>query len=92
MPRHKTGKDYRIKLSINLGLMVITLIIYRVVLEGLNWYQFSRLGDFVLALVGVFLGALVYISGMIKNNLFTEEEWRMLPFGEKIVKRMKNKK
>jgi hypothetical protein len=29
---------------------------------------------------------------MIKNNLFTEEEWRMLPFGEKIVKRMKNKK
>ena len=92
MPRHKTGKDYRIKLSINLGLMVITLIIYRVVLEGLNWYQFNRLGDFVLALVGVFLGALVYISGMIKNNLFTEEEWRMLPFGEKIVKRMKNKK
>lgn len=89
IPGHKSSHEYRIKLSLNLAGMIVVLLVYRGILEMLQWQTFERGADLLLSLLGVCLGGSVYIIGLIKSQLFTEAEWYMLPFGKKVVKKMK---
>ena len=86
--QQKQTKEYSIKLSVNLILMVFVLLVYRGGLELLNWQSLGRGAVFILTLLGVILGGAIYIIGIVKSNLFTMKEWQMLPFGEKIAKRV----
>ena len=89
MPSYKPVKDYHLKLVINLGMMLIVLVFYRLILETLNWHSLNRGGTFILTMIGVIIGASTYLYSVIKSQMFTNEEWEMLPFGNKIVKRIK---
>ena len=89
MPQYKTPKDYHLKLGINLGVMLIALGIYRLLLEFINWETFNRGGTLLATLIGVIIGASVYLLGIVKSQMFTKEEWKMLPFSNKVIKQLK---
>lgn len=88
MPQNRSGKEYNIKLSLHLISMITGLLVYRIILEKLNWQTLGRGGTLVVTLLGITLGASIYIVGIVKSGLFTEAEWKMLPYGEKMVKRI----
>lgn len=88
MPQYKHVKDYHLKVLLNLVVMLVTLIGYRLLLEILQWQQYGRGITLIITLIGVIIGASVYLVSVIKSQLFTKEEWQMLPFGDKLLKRM----
>ncbi|MGM7637417.1 putative polysaccharide biosynthesis protein [Bacillus sp. Hm123] len=66
-------------------IMTVALQIWRVVVENLLFaHDMDRLQMTILALSSVAVGAFVFIHTMMKVNLFTEEEWRQIPFGDKL--------
>ncbi len=45
----------------------------------------AQLLSFV-SLIGVIIGAFVFVNAVIWSRLFTVREWLMLPFGKKILR------
>ncbi|WP_338752540.1 polysaccharide biosynthesis protein [Bacillus sp. FJAT-52991] len=79
------------KALFSVTVMTVALQIWRVVMEYLLFSnEMDRLQMTVLALSSVAIGACVFIYTMMKVNLFTEEEWLQIPFGDKL-KRISHK-
>ncbi|WP_238942053.1 polysaccharide biosynthesis protein [Bacillus sp. REN10] len=75
------------------SVMTVTLQIWRMgVLHLLPSYEIDRLQMSGLALSSVAIGAFTFIYTIIKMNLFTEEEWLQIPFGDKLKGFNRNKK
>lgn len=69
--------------SIIMGAVVLTAVS----LVSLTGLDASRLGSFVLALLGVAVGAAVFVKIIISFKLLTLREWLSLPFGKRVLRK-----
>ena len=57
-----------------------------IVVHGLRMVIFlSRKGSIVITVIGMFVGAIVFISMVIGQKMFTTREWLMIPGGKKLL-------
>lgn len=79
------------KLTTCLGMMVISLALYRWLVDSWLFASDSRLLFFIGAIVGVVIGGSVFLWLLVRRRVFTLREWLMIPMGKKLL-RLKNKK
>lgn len=74
------------KLLSSLGIMVATLLIYQGILSMIVGVADHRGQALIFALLGVFIGVVVFLAAIVQLKLFTVREWLMVPFGKKILR------
>ncbi|EOK12341.1 polysaccharide biosynthesis protein [Enterococcus faecium EnGen0371] len=74
------------KLMISLLCMAVVLLLYYGVLNIVFGPVTHRSTAFFVSVIGVGIGASVFIYTVIRLRLFTVREWLMLPFGKKILR------
>ncbi|MGC6768074.1 putative polysaccharide biosynthesis protein [Enterococcus sp. LJL128] len=84
-----TERNFLKKLLASLGIMSIVLISYQGLLNLFFGVADHRGQALLYALIGVGLGAAVFVFAVIQLRLFTVREWLMLPFGKKILRTKK---
>ena len=77
------------KLLVALGMMIVSLILYRWLTFSVFEGTTSRFILFIQALLGVVLGGGVYVMLIFKTKMFTLREWLLLPKGNKIVRKVR---
>ena len=80
------------KLMISLLCMAVVLLLYYGVLNIVFGPVTHRSTAFFVSVIGVGIGASVFIYAVIRLRLFTVREWLMLPFGKKILRLIKKLK
>lgn len=78
------------KLLTCLGMMVISLAVYRGFVESWLMASESRLLFFIASVVGVAIGGTVFLWMLVKIRLFTLREWLMIPMGKKLLRNRAN--
>ncbi|MDF0480765.1 polysaccharide biosynthesis protein [Vagococcus sp. PNs007] len=78
------------KLLVALGMMIVSLTLYRWLTLSVFESTTSRFILFIQALVGVVIGGGVYVAFVFKMRMFTLREWLLLPKGNKIVRKVRN--
>ncbi|BBU66825.1 hypothetical protein EfmKUHS13_24430 [Enterococcus faecium] len=66
--------------------MTVVLLLYYGVLNIVFGPVTHRSTAFFVSVIGVGIGASVFIYAVIRLRLFTVREWLMLPFGKKILR------
>ncbi len=69
-----------------LGWMILSLFLYYGLLILFFGPIQHRSTAFLVSLVGVIIGAFIFVNAVIWTRLFTVREWLMLPFGKKILR------
>lgn len=81
------------KLLLSLAIMMLSLLVYQGIISILFQGVHHRSQAFFVTVLGVAVGGTVFISTIIKLELFTIREWLSLPYGAKILRmRQKNKR
>lgn len=78
------------KLLLSLAIMMLSLLVYQGIISILFQGVHHRSQAFFVTVLGVAVGGTVFISTIIKLELFTIREWLSLPYGAKIL-RMRQK-
>lgn len=82
------GKMYKVRFSF-LGKIGGSLIGMSLVLFIYHWLvpvNSSRLMTLLLAILGVVLGVIAFVSSLLLFKVYSKGEWLAIPFGKKIVK------
>ncbi|MBP1044052.1 polysaccharide biosynthesis protein [Vagococcus sp. BWB3-3] len=86
MSKYGINSQFIWKLMICLGMMVVTLVVYRWGVDSWLVANESRPLFMAGALVGVALGGSVFLWLLISSRLFTLREWLMIPMGKKLLR------
>ena len=81
--------DFIWKLLVALGMMIVSLLLYRWAMGVVIGNTTSRVISFIQALLGVVIGGSVYVLVIFKTRMFTLREWLLLPKGNKLVRKVK---
>ena len=84
-------RNFLKKLLLSLAIMMLSLLVYQGIISILFQGVHHRSQAFFVTVLGVAVGGTVFISTIIKLELFTIREWLSLPYGAKIL-RMRQKK
>ena len=71
------------KLLLSLAIMMLSLLVYQGIISILFQGVHHRSQAFFVTVLGVAVGGTVFISTIIKLELFTIREWLSLPYGAK---------
>ncbi|AQP53960.1 hypothetical protein CBF34_04960 [Vagococcus penaei] len=77
------------KLLVSLLVMFCVLIGYRLLINQV--IGTSRSLALLATFGGVLIGFISYLMCLLRFKVFTQEEWLLLPFGDKVVKRLKKR-
>lgn len=87
-PQARQSRAEVVPLVIALGKMALSVIIYKKVIQVvLPALYVSRLTLFVVVLIGVLVGVVVFARSVWRAEIFTLEEWSLIPLGDKIKKK-----
>ncbi|WP_208560556.1 putative polysaccharide biosynthesis protein [Marinilactibacillus kalidii] len=78
-----------IKIIALLLIMGIFTYVCMIGLDGLMPTD-SRMSSFLLTIVGTIIGGIIFIAGLIRFDLLSEQEWRYIPFKKVTDKLRKN--
>ncbi|MFS0656669.1 putative polysaccharide biosynthesis protein [Bacillus sp. 179-C3.3 HS] len=84
---------FPIKVLVSATFMAIVLIGYQA-LFSIAFPDEKRLFSVVESLTSVFIGGFAFLYSILKLEVFTDEEWRLIPLGEKVLhfKQMRGKR
>lgn len=86
----KIMQRYNIKFRHFILRFMLTLVVMTGVLQLIVHIPAQgRASAFILSLIGVAAGGMIIAAAMIKLNIITRTEWSYLPFGDKVIRLMK---
>ncbi|MED4404161.1 putative polysaccharide biosynthesis protein [Metabacillus fastidiosus] len=80
-----------LKIILSAFFMIAALFLFQNVIEPFIFERFRPKATF-LSLTSVLIGGLVYVFSIIKLQVFTENELKLIPFGNKVMKLLKLQK
>lgn len=80
-------KGFLWKLFTCCGVMVAVVYLISFGLASSPIAEMGRMGDLLIAMIGIVVGASLFLWMMIRIKLFTLKEWISLPFGKKILRK-----
>ncbi|WP_353854052.1 polysaccharide biosynthesis protein [Bacillus sp. Bos-x628] len=83
---------FPVKILLSAALMAIVLLGYQALFSWVIPFE-KRPFSVLESLTAVFIGGIAFLYSILKLDVFTDEEWRLIPLGEKILyfKQMRGK-
>lgn len=75
---------FPVKILLSAAFMAVVLIGYQALFSWVIPFE-KRPFSVLESLTSVFIGGFAFLYSILKLDVFTEEEWRLIPLGEKIL-------
>ncbi|MFC0234436.1 oligosaccharide flippase family protein [Vagococcus entomophilus] len=76
---------FYLKLLLCIGIMGVILVLYKNGVGYLFGVNLKRMFALCLALMGVLIGATIFLLSILKLKVFSTREWLLIPYGKKLL-------
>lgn len=76
---------FYLKLLLCVGIMGVTLVLYKNGIGYLFGVHLKRIFAICSALIGVLIGAIIFLFSILKLKVFSLREWLLIPYGKKLL-------